>query len=293
MRKELDADIESCLKIFLNAHYSTLEKLVMSEHYWLACGSTKTSIETALCGCSGQINKMPVVMDYYSPILQGKLVIGLTYSGNSTEVTDFIPVNTHPDSKIITSSSRVIEKTVLPFITKGIPLRYLPLLTHKLIRSIYNQDVSKHTLSGDLRISLEPVFEALRFSYINNLIPVFTSDNNSWFARLFSEQHMEFLKRPAFSVSYPNYTHNFLWSLSKHNIDRFYFIHENSQFHYSDCRQSKAIKHISLLGGFQAELPFNTTSYDVYAIWLSCISLYEKLSTMLDLNMNAEHSFNE
>lgn len=291
MIRELVENIDRCLTGFFNAHGATLESIIKREHYFLACGSTGTGVETALSEARSPGQKIPLVMDHHNAALNGRLFIGFTYSGNSTEVTGFIPSVTHRDSVIITGSDKLRGKHVLRIDTGEIPLRCFPLLTHTLVQSVYGREKAATDHAGDTASLFESAFGLLQWSYLHDRIPVFTADNDSWLARLFAEQYMECLKRPAFYMNYPHFTHNILWTLSGKNIDKFCFIHEHSPRNYSDNRREKTLRHIESLGGVQLVLPPGTRHCNVFTIWCSCIGIYERIARENHLNINLEYSF--
>lgn len=218
-------------------------------------------------------------------------MIGISYSGNSTEVTDAFSADVQPHSVLITANTGLSGTTVLHIQPDGIPLRYLPLLTYRLIVRMVESPFSGYRATEALPEWSNRLSESLIDCYTNNKIPVFTSTSSSWFARVFAEQFMEFLKRPAFHVHFPHFTHNLLWGLGGHNASQFYFMHEESGRDYSDNRQQKTWQHLEAMGAQQLVLHDCEGQLNQYTLLASCLTIYAVVCEQVGVEGNTEHSF--
>lgn len=277
----------NCIDDFIRKNRQSIHEIRNREFCFLACGSTKLGLEVGIDMCHENI----LVYDDPSLIPNNQLVIGLTFSGNSTEVADFFSEENRDAHWLITSSNQPKGNHVLKFEKGETSNRLLPLLAAGLAMTMMGFSF-KDAFEGLNKPQDETVLvDQLMAGYGSIKTPLFVSDRNSWFARIFTEQHMEFLKKPAFALHFPHFTHNLIWSLGSSDSEKYHFWWLESATKYSDARNAKTKNHLSGLGFSIDKVDSKwqkATSLDMLTF---CLGVFENVSTKLAIQANHEHSF--
>lgn len=265
-----------------------ISSLAHKDHSFLACGSTALGIEIAIKDLDlGQTLRNTLLKSTSQP------VVAISFSGNSTEVTDAIANKLVTDYVYVCSKPQPEIKHSIVVDTTGIPNRILPLLAYKLtalfatgeplLKSLKTLD-NPTTLKEDSELC-----SALQTCFSKNLIPVFCAQEGAILNKILCTQYMEFFKRPGIFLNYPQYTHDFLWSINDENAASFCFFYILPFAIYSDNRFEKTIDHLNKLGVLQTMI--NTRQFDGYDSLRLSIQIYLQVAENLKLDANIEYSF--
>ncbi len=269
-----------------------------------ACGSTALGLSSAARDLHGA--PIRVISDAAEPGPRpvapetGGLALGVSISGSSAEVGDFLRRRSEESVEVIYASralapGRGIARLGLDL--GGIPRRYLPLaaclLLHRLRGSAFGA-----LLPGALRATvgrpMAGLWAAIAAAYRSGLLPVFVSGDEPLLASVLSAQYMEFLKRPAFHLSFPSWTHDFLWSLAPADAERLMFLQFRPREDLADGRFSKACSRIESLGIQQVVLdPVQSRlgEYPASSLFAELLLLFHELAIGAGLDPGAEVSF--
>ncbi len=266
-----------------------IDSLGQRDYSFLACGSTALGIELA-------IDDLHLGQTLCNTLLKhtGQHVVAISFSGNSTEVTDAIVSCLVTDYVFVCGKQLPGIENSLVIDTTGIPNRLLPLLSYKLAalfargRAFFSDGSRNHStvLQGN-----NELLSALQICFSKNQIPVFCAQDGAVLHKTLCTQYMEFFKKPALFRSYPQYTHDFLWSISAVNAGSFHFFHILPFATYSDNRFEKTIDHLNNMGVMQTLI--KTGDLDGYDALRCALQLYSQLAQELKLDANMEHSFSQ
>lgn len=275
-----------------------------SEIVYVASGSTALGIESAIKDFSDKTSYIIQNVTEFKKIIAKKkqkiLTFGVSMSGLSVEVREILSLASKRglNTVYITKASPIESATVNIILDFGeIPNRFLPfaicLLIHYYHKSSFNEQMIDEILFSLKSRSNELLF-FLEFTYKSKLTPIFvTSDCSSW-GYILATQYMEFLKKTAFHLSFPEWTHNYLWTLEKTHKNSFAFIHMKPKIDLKDNRFKRTIDHVKSLQINQlliGDLPNFSDKYPSSSKLLQSLILYWELSNNLGIDPNIEKSF--
>lgn len=268
---------------------------------YAACGSTALGIDAAL-GDLGQ-GPRPCIRSPHAfsllprPGAEAAPVIGMSMSGGSAEVLEILGRARLQgrDSLLVTGARIAMPGTrVLRLDLEGVPRRLLPLASCLLVHHLAGVGAGRHLAERPL-----PPDEAwpglsafLEAAASTGAVPVFVSPGDPFLCEALSSQYMEFLKRPAFSLSFPEWTHDFLWTLGARESHRFRIVHLGAGEDLSDRRFHQVQERLGALGIPQLALePPSGGRPPATALLVQVVALMACLAERLGIDSEAEGSF--
>jgi hypothetical protein len=251
---ELKALIDEVTSLYQLRFDDQIKKIRNSSTSFLVCGSNNLGVKLAV----RDSEKKVMVIDYLDKNQNIDNLIGITFSGNSVEVLAIYKIK---NSILITSNKSLKDANHIA--SEKIPIRYHPMLAYNLARLYIDGQTfasSYYKMGGmDISTSNEQIILDLDKCLKLNITPIFSSGVDCNLNLIFSSQYMECLKRPAFSVVFPKFTHDMLWTLKPEDSGKYMFIHFQPNFELIDNRFSNSIERIDALGIRQSI--FNTSKF--------------------------------
>jgi hypothetical protein len=265
-----------------------IDSLGQRDYSFLACGSTALGIQLA-------INDLNLGRTLHNTLLKNtsQHVVAISFSGNSTEVTDAIANSLITDYVFVSTKRLPRIKNSLVIDTTGIPNRLLPLLSYKLTALFFKGkdflNLYKSLNNTTMLKDDSELFGALLTCFSKNQIPVFCAQDGAVLHKILCTEYMEYFKKSALFLNYPQYTHDFLWSINAVNAVSFHFFYIMPFATYSDNRFEKTIDHLNKLGVLQTTI--KTGQFDGYDSLRFSLQLYSQVAENLKLDANIEYSF--
>jgi hypothetical protein len=274
-----------------------------------ASGSTALGIETALAELPA--SKAPCFRspaDYEGAAAarggpregrRPELVVGLSMSGRSAEVLEVLRLAARDGARTLLFSASGVRgvDSPIPLGFEGIPRRFLPLAACLFAEEIAGSGAPDRlaaalkTGPADRRPGLAGFVEG---AWRSGLAPIFIGSGEGLEARLLAAQYMEFLKKAAFFASFPEWTHDLLWTLGPADAKRFAFVHFAPDQDLPDGRFAKATERLESLGISQLVLYPARDPVDrgpAGAALARALLLFSEVAERLGVDSEAELSF--
>ncbi len=265
-----------------------------------ACGSTARGVEAAqrdLPALEPRIYRGLCDWDQ-SAGADPRPVIGLSMSGSSPELRDVLAKARATGARTLLMTggdAGAASSGQLRLELEGVPKRFLPVVSCLLAQRCLGSSSSAQ-LGAGLGAGGGPGFGELQAflarAYSSSLTPVFISAEGSYPGELLAAAYMEFLKRPAFALAFPPWTHDLLWALGGGDSGRFAFVHLSPSGDLADGRFAKAVQRLEsqgiaqlLLDGLPPWFPSFPNCSRLVQILLMFRSLAEDLGLDPDLEL--------
>jgi len=276
-----------------------------TEVVYVASGSTALGIASATKDFSEKTTHVIQNINEFEKIIAKKnqkiLVFGVSMSGLSTEVGEILRLaSSKALNTIYVTKALPIENVTTNIILdfEEIPIRFLPfaicLLVHHYHRSGFDEQIIDK-IQFPLKSQFDELLFFLEFTHKSELTPIFVTSDYPFWGYLLSTQYIEFLKKAAFHLSFPEWTHNYLWVLEKRHKNCVSFIHMKPQVDLKDDRFKNVVAHIKSLQIHQliiGNLPIFCDKYQSSSQLLQVLVLYWELSRKIGIDPNIERSFN-
>ena len=274
-----------------------------SSFRFAACGSTALAVQAAILDSRNESGWLMQSLGDYQEIRHsldpGTAVIGISLSGHSVEVREVLnQAAADGISAIFVSLGTSIESAHNLLIgPTEIPQRFLPLLAMRFVQfclgsAFPEKDISSQQIHPvELSVLLQ---EFLVKTYQAELMPVFAAPKPDIKATQLKTQYMEFLKRPAIQLIFPEWTHDFLWSLSQADKNRYALILFEPRIDLTDQRFQKCVNHIQNLGISHLVInhsPAQQVPNPNSRIFRQVLDLFQTLADQLGIDPSQERSF--
>ncbi len=272
--------------------------------HFAACGSTALGVEAALRDRGDKAPRVIRAPDEYAegahPTGGLSPFVGISMSGRSAEVRETLEQASGEgqETTYVTQGEAMAGASAnLILDLDGVPKRLLPLVgclvAHRSFGSRFPRELGERLALGEVP-GLPGLPEALRHAHQMSLMPVFVSSGSRFFGDLLCAQYMEFLKKPALHLSFPQWTHDFLWTLGKKDRRRLQFIQMRPRKDLADGRFHSVIERLDSLGidqGVLEEFPGLPGEYPNSSNFARVLLLFHDLSKELGVDPEGEISF--
>ncbi len=225
---------------------------------FVACGATASGINAALRDLGGTvpacIESVSAFLEILPRLDQTRPLVGLSMSGGSAEVLDVLSRAEGlglPTVYLTHDTGHRGPERRLQLRLEGLGSRFLPLAACLLVHHFSGSDAYKGLLAPSSSRDEEAwpgLLDFLEASFRGGLVPVFISGADPFPAAVLSSQYMEFLKRPSFHRSFPEWTHDLLWTLGPQDRERLAFVQLGPQEELSDRRAARVQERLEGLG---------------------------------------------
>ena len=266
---------------------------------FFACGSTALGVVCFLHDNDIPLDQVLLSQGEYvlkkSRIKSLNTLMGITASGNSAEVMSFLcDMKTGRRKTLLLTGNESLEANDrLVMDLKKVRNRHIPLYLCLLLHHLHDRAALRKIKPIHSIRMFKRIKQDLCEIYLQQLIPVFVSERHQLYWDILSKQYMEYFKKPSLYLCYPEYTHNFIWSLNQNHRQVFAFIHLKPRGDLPDNRFKNAVRHIDRFGIRQVIVEDEPgMAYLGNSIKLMEIfELFDELSSLLGLNGDRECSF--
>ncbi|GEM_PF-4259139 len=199
----------------------------------LASGLTALAAEATLLDAVGSTScvlRDPMVLKNYLR-QKRKGIIGCSFSCRTAEVLDGLALaRAHGLETCLVGARLTREPDVpLPCIEMPLPLRHVAFCA--VLPHLLGRRSSVNSVPPNARL-----FRFLKAVLLADLVPLFASSGRGFHVSCLVAYWLEFLRRPAFQIEFPRWTHDLLWTVASRCRENFAYILEAPVSDLSDGR---------------------------------------------------------
>ncbi len=271
--------------------------------WFVACGSTALGVQAALADIDRPdvcvLDNVAAFECHLRLATRQPLVIGMSVSGLSMEVRAVLRRAVAQGlSTVYVTRGASLEGTThhVALRFEAVPQRILPVAVYGFVVGILSRkpfEVGEPLLPAVLPAPYTDLSAFLAEAHTKGLVPVVASADRPFLGRLLATQYMEFLKKPAIHVRFPEWTHHLLWTLDPPHQEQFAFVHIRPVVALEDGRFDNLVEHLTVRRFRQFIFEdFGAARCNAGGQTLmEVLSLYRSLATHLSIDPDTEASF--